>query len=80
MNRWLALAIAILCGSVAAFVAAMAFVGTVYGFLWIYVYGDNPWPDWVEPAMSVLLLAVAVGTGVTVAYVIWKRLIAPRAS
>ena len=80
MNRWLALAIAILCGSVAAFVAAMAFVGTVYGFLWIYVYGDNPWPDWVEPAMSVLLLAVASGTGATVAYVIWKRLIAPRAS
>jgi hypothetical protein len=80
VNRWLALAIAILCGSVAAFVAAMALVGTVYGFLWIYVYGDNPWPDWVEPAMSVLLLAVAVGTGVTVAYVIWKRLIAPRAS
>jgi hypothetical protein len=79
VNRWLALAIAILCGSVAAFVAAMAFVGTVYGFLWIYVYGDNPWPDWVEPAMSVLLLAVAFGMGVTVAYVIWKRLTAPRA-
>ena len=73
MNRWLALALALLCGVSAAFVTATAFVGTVYGLLWIYIYGDNPWPAWVEPTMSLLLLLVASGVGLAVGWLIWKR-------
>ncbi|WP_028969477.1 hypothetical protein [Sphingomonas sp. URHD0057] len=80
MNRWLALALAIIAGGVAAFAAAIAFVGTVYGFLWIYVYGDNPWPAWVEPVMSVLLFVFAFGVGIGVGWIIWKRLTAPPAA
>ena len=57
-----------------AFAAAIAFVGTVYGFLWIYVYGDNPWPAWVEPVMTVLLFVFAFGVGIGVGWIIWKRL------
>ena len=74
MNRGLALALAILGGGVAAFAAALAFLATVYGFLWIYVYGDNPWPTWVEPVMSALLLIIAFGVGFAVGWIIWKRL------
>ena len=74
MNRWLALVLAILCGGSAAFVTAIAFVGTIYGLLWIYVYGDNPWPVWVEPTMSLLLVLVSAGVGLAVGLLIWKRL------
>lgn len=80
MNRWLALAIAVIGGGIAAFAAAIAFVGTVYGFLWIYVYGDNPWPGWVEPVMSALLLIVAFGVGAGVGWIIWTRLRTPPAA
>ena len=75
MSRWLALALAIIAGSVAAFATAIAFVATVYGLLWIYVFGDNPWPAWVEPAMTALLFILAFGVGIAVAWIIWKRLI-----
>ena len=74
MNRWLALLLAIIAGGVAAFATAIAFVGTVYGLLWIYVYGDNPWPAWVEPVMTALLFIVAFGVGIAVAWIMWKRL------
>jgi len=80
VNRWLALVLAIVAGGVAAFAAAIAFVGTVYGFLWIYVYGDNPWPAWVEPVMTVLLFVFTFGVGIGVAWIIWKRLTAPPAA
>lgn len=40
-------------------------LGVVLGMLWIYVYGDDPWPtalDWVIPAIGVaVFLATAVG-------------------
>ena len=44
-------------------VAAYAIVALVSGMLWIYVFGDNPWPaatDWVIPIIGlVVFLSVA---------------------
>ena len=74
MNRWLALAIAIVAGGVAAFAAAIAFVGVVWGSLWIFVFGDNSWPDWVQPVVGGLLLAFAFTVWILVAWRLWRTL------
>jgi len=74
VNRWLALAVAIVAGAAAAFAAAIAFVSVVYGALWIYVFGDNSWPAWVDPVAGGLMLAFAFGTWVVVAWRVWRSL------
>ena len=53
MSRGVALLLAILGGAVAAFAATVAFVGVTAGVLWIYVFGDDTWPAWVDPVMIV---------------------------
>ncbi len=30
------------------------------GILWLYVFGDNPWPAYVEPVLAVLFLLVVL--------------------
>ena len=75
MSRWLALLIAVIGGGVAAFAAAIGFVAVSYGVLWIYVFGDDPWPKWVDPVLGVLLFAVALGVWVAVGLLIWRQLV-----
>ena len=36
----------------------MLLFGAFLGFLWIYVFGDDPWPTDAEPLISVLFLLV----------------------
>jgi hypothetical protein len=74
VNPIAALVIAIVGGAVAAFAAALIFVGVGYGILWIYVFGDNSWPAWVDPTMNALLLIFALGVWLVVAWRIFKRL------
>ncbi len=52
-------------------------MGTVLGILWLYVFGDNPWPTWIEPLISVLFLLIFSGSWliITVAgYRVGKKL------
>ena len=80
MSRWLALLLAIVGGAMAAFVAIVAFVGVTAGVLWIYVFGDDPWPAWVDPVMGAAMLAVGAAVWFVMARLIWKRLSAPPAA
>ena len=80
MNRWFASVLAVIAGALAAFTAAMAFVAVATGVLWIFVFGDDPWPDWVDTALGVALFAVGVSAGAAVAWLTWKRLTARRAT
>ncbi|ACB00311.1 hypothetical protein SAMN06272755_2474 [Picosynechococcus sp. OG1] len=41
-------------------------MGTVLGILWLYVFGDNPWPTWIEPLISVLFLLIFSGSWLTI--------------
>lgn len=47
-----------------------------YGALWLFVFGDNTWPDWTEQVMPVLMLVIFssiwIGTIVT-GYCVGKK-------
>ena len=74
MNRWLALAIAIVAGGAFAFAALLLAVAAGYGLLWIYVFGDNPWPAWVEPVLNIAVVLVGSLLWGIAAWRIWTRL------
>ncbi|HLO31572.1 MAG TPA: hypothetical protein VK249_20640 [Anaerolineales bacterium] len=62
------------------FVSAMlslVIFGAVIGILWLYVFGDNPWPFSPETALSILLVLVFLllwMSFITTGYVIGKKL------
>ena len=51
--------------------------GGVMGILWVYVFGDNPWPPFVEMMVSILFVLVALMLWVgflALGYFVGKRL------
>jgi len=72
VNQWLALVIAIIGGAVAAWVGTIALVAVVYGSLWIYVFGDSSWPDWVDPVLGTVAVLGGLMIWVAVGWFIWK--------
>ena len=45
-------------GIIIAFLISFGLLAFTMGILWIFVFGDNPWPDWVQ---NVLAPAVVLG-------------------
>jgi hypothetical protein len=61
--------------SLAAAIVAVLLGAAVAGGLWLFVFGDNPWPASAGTALAVLLVLVGVGVWVgllTVAYAFGK--------
>ena len=52
---------------VSLIVSVIAF-GFAAGFLWLFVFGDNSWPAWVEMALPVLFVSVFI--------IVWLALLA----
>ena len=74
VNRWVALLLAVLGGAVAAYAIALMFGGALVGVLWLFVFGDDPWPGWVEPLASLVIVAGALLTWTIVGRQIWDNL------
>jgi hypothetical protein len=53
-------------GFFSALIAAFVAFGASAGVLWIFVFGDNPWPPAVDAILPVLLLVVLVGVWVAI--------------
>jgi hypothetical protein len=77
VNRWLALAVSIVLGGAFAFAAMMVAVAVVYGALWIYVFGDDPWPAWVEPALNIAIVCGGLLLWAIASWRVWGRLRRP---
>ena len=43
---------AVIGGAIGSFAATIAVVVGLYSLLWIFVFGDDPWPDWVMTAVD----------------------------
>jgi hypothetical protein len=70
VNRGLGLALlAIIGGAIGAFVVVIAVGGGLLGFLWLFVFGDDPWPGWAE---TVLNLAIPIAGLLLWAILSWK--------
>lgn len=52
----------LLPSAMAALLVAAVVVGAGAGVLWIFVYGDNPWPKSAETALMILATAVSALT------------------
>lgn len=74
MNRWLALVVALAGGAVGAWAVTLAVGGALFGLLWIFVFGDDPWPAWVNPVAGAIILVVALGSWASISWLIWVQL------
>jgi hypothetical protein len=64
-------------GLFVAGIISIALFGALTGFLWIYIFGDNPWPPYAEALVSkIFILAVLILwiASITLGYVVGKRL------
>jgi len=74
MNRWLALAIAIVGGAIAAYAVLIAVGGAVAGFLWLYVFGDDPWPAWSDYVLGPAIVGGGLAAWAFCGVAIWRHL------
>lgn len=64
-------------GLFVAGIIAIILFGGLAGILWLYVFGDDPWPSYVEQLTAVLFVLVVLGIWITFiafGYVVGKRL------
>ena len=74
MNRISAVLLAIVGGAAAALLALMAFGGGFLGFLWLFVFGDDPWPRWAEVSLSYAIPVVGLFLWAMFGWQIWLKL------
>jgi hypothetical protein len=64
-------------GFLVSLIISFVIFGAVSGFLWVYVFGDNPWPDATEkilPALFVLIFMVLWIAFIAVGFITGKNL------
>jgi hypothetical protein len=64
-------------GFFVSLIISFVIFGVAAGILWIYVFGDNPWPSSVEkilPILFALIFLMVWITSIAVGYVIGKKL------
>lgn len=74
MNRFAAALLAITGGAAIALGVLMIGTGAVAGLLWIFVFGDDPWPGWAMTALNVLIPIVGLLLWAIFGWQIWLRL------
>lgn len=74
MSRGLALLIAIAGGAVLGYFLFLLVAGGVLGFLWLYVFGDDPWPEWSDYAVGTAIVLGALVSWFICGRLIWRHL------
>jgi hypothetical protein len=77
VNRWVALLLAVIGGAAVALALLMFGTAALAGLLWIFVFGDDPWPGWVGPALDIAIPIVGLGLWALFSWAIWNRLKSP---
>ena len=80
MNRWAALLLAVIGGAAVALGLSMLGAAALFGLLWIFVFGDDPWPGWVEPSLNVAIPIAGLALWALFSWAIWNRLKSPHPS
>jgi hypothetical protein len=74
VSRGPALLIAIIGGAVLGYFLFLIAAGAVLGFLWLYVFGDDPWPEWSNYVLGGAIVAGAIASWFFCARLIWRHL------
>ena len=73
MNRWLLLLLAVVGGASVAYVTVLIAAGAIVGLLWIFVFGDDSWPEGWEIVVTVILGLIGFAVWFAAAKKIWLR-------
>ena len=74
MNRAAAVLLALIGGAAAGLVGLMVIGGGFLGFLWLFVFGDDPWPHWAEAALNFAIPILGLFLWAMFGWQIWLRL------
>ena len=74
MNRIAAALLAIVGGAAIALGVLMVGTGAVGGLLWIFVFGDDPWPEWAMTTLNILIPIAGFFLWAMFGWQIWLRL------
>jgi hypothetical protein len=74
LNRGIALLLAIIGGAAVALSLSMFGTAAIVGVLWIFVFGDDPWPGWVEPTLNIAIPVVGLALWALSGWAIWSML------
>ena len=74
MSRIAAALLAIIGGAAVALGIVMLGTGALAGLLWIFVFGDDPWPGWAMTALNILIPIVGLFLWAVFGWQIWLRL------
>lgn len=55
MKPRVVLLLAIVGGAIAAYTTVLLVGAAIVGVLWLWVFGDDPWPKWVTTSFDTLL-------------------------
>ena len=78
MKPGVALLLAIVGGAIAAYTAILLVAGTMLGVLWLWVFGDDPWPHWAIIGLDILIPVGGLVLWAVFGWLIWSRLKGPR--
>jgi hypothetical protein len=73
VNFWLALLLAVSGGAAAALGALMFVGGALVGALWLFVFGDDPWPGWVDTVLNLAIPLVGLFFWALFGWQIWLQ-------
>lgn len=74
MRRTAAAAAAVIGGAMGSIAATVAVVVGLYSVLWIFVFGDDPWPEWARTALDLAIPVLGILLWIVLALLIWNRL------
>jgi hypothetical protein len=74
MNRWLAATIAIAIGIVVGGVIMLSVAAAIGSLMWVFVFGDDSWPAWVDPAFAIGMPLLWLGSAAGLAWIVWLKL------
>jgi hypothetical protein len=77
MSRWAALLLALIGGAAGALAVVTGITVATYGVLWLYVFGDDSWPPWIDRALNIVIPIVGLALWAYFAWLIWKRVAPP---
>lgn len=72
MPRWLRILLTGLAAIFGGYAGLMTIGGTAAGIAWLFLFGDNVWPKWSEPAIVGVAALGAIGGAVLLGLAAWR--------
>lgn len=72
MPRWVRIILTGIAAAFGGYAGLMTFGGTAAGVAWLFLFGDNVWPKWSEPAILIIALVGTVVGVVALGLAAWR--------